>query len=153
MQPSNREALHTFLVDAFNRILHQEEAALRAAGWQDLSLRELHDLAAIGQPQGRHSMKEIAARLQVTTGSLTVAVAALERKGYVVRRRDDQDRRRVLTVLTALGQEAYDWHEAYHHELVDFVIRHLSSPDIASLVRSLDVIQTFFVESASAGTV
>lgn len=51
---------------------------------------------------------EVAVRMHVTSGSVTSLLDNLERKGYVVRSSDRDDRRRVLVDITPPAQEVLD---------------------------------------------
>ena len=48
MTESQRDELNYFFVHVFNQILAYEEQALSAMGAQDLSVKELHVLEAVG---------------------------------------------------------------------------------------------------------
>lgn len=54
--------------------------------------------------RGALPMSVIGSRLQVHAASVTSAVDRLERDGYVVRERDEEDRRRVLASVTPRGR-------------------------------------------------
>ena len=51
---------------------------------------------------------EVAARMHITSGSMTSVLDTLERKGYVVRSADAADRRRVLVDITPAAQAVLD---------------------------------------------
>ena len=51
---------------------------------------------------------EVAARMHITSGSVTSLLDNLERKQYVVRSSDRDDRRRVLVDITAAAQQLLD---------------------------------------------
>lgn len=50
----------------------------------------------------------LAAKLAITTGTMTHRLDALERHGFVRRRREERDGRRRLVVLTSKGHKALD---------------------------------------------
>ena len=112
-------------------------------------MSELHVLEAIGMSAWERSMKDVAESLEVTTGTLTVAICTLERKGYVARRRDTQDKRRVLLSLTDRGRQAFQWHAQFHHDMVAAIVSHLSEQETAALVRALAAVNTYFVQEAT----
>ena len=90
---SRGEVLNQFLVEVFGQILKAEAACL--AG-KDLSLRELHLIDAVCRAVdqgGDNRSTAIAAALGITAGTLTSAVNLLEKKGYLLRRRDERDKR------------------------------------------------------------
>ena len=144
-----QKEINAFLVEAFNRILRREQRALRQGAWSELSLSELHVLEAIGMSAWERSMKDVAESLEVTTGTKTVAICTLERKGYVARRRDTQDKRRVLLSLTDRGRQAFQWHAQFHHDMVAAIVSHLSEQETAALVRALAAVNTYFVQEAT----
>lgn len=51
---------------------------------------------------------EVAARMHITSGTVTSLLDNLERKGYVVRTNDPDDRRRVLVDITSEAQDVLD---------------------------------------------
>jgi len=51
---------------------------------------------------------EVAARMHITSGTVTALLDNLERKGYIKRSSDAQDRRRVLVDVTPAAQEVLD---------------------------------------------
>ena len=51
---------------------------------------------------------EVAARMHITSGTITSLLDNLERKHYVVRSSDRDDRRRVLVDITAAAQQLLD---------------------------------------------
>ena len=85
----------SFLDHMFDHIMDLEERALHHVGADDLSVRELHVLDAVGErmADGRNTMTGIADGLSIQVSSLTVAVNTLVRKGYLVRERENRDRR------------------------------------------------------------
>ena len=77
------QALNHVLVRLFNDILMIEERALCTGEFKDLSVKEMHVLEAVGGAGEENNMSSIAQRLKVTTGTLTVSVQTLCRKGYL----------------------------------------------------------------------
>ncbi|MBN1891416.1 MAG: MarR family transcriptional regulator [Clostridiales bacterium] len=128
------------LLRIFDNVLLTEEKALSKGYFSNLSLAELHTLDAIGPYEAR-AMSETAARLGITTGTLTVAIDRLVRKGYVERYRDSKDRRVVRICLTRQGKLAFRMHAKFHKLLVKRIMDPLNGKDqerLASLVREID---------------
>jgi len=128
------------LLRIFDNVLLTEEKALSKGYFSNLSIAELHTLEAIGPYEAR-AMSETAARLGITTGTLTVAIDRLVRKGYVERYRDSKDRRVVRICLTRQGKLAYRMHAKFHKLLVKRIMDPLSEEDrnrMARLVREVD---------------
>ena len=99
----NRGVLNNLLVKLFNDILRIEEKSLKKSEeLSDLSVTEIHTIDVIGEKEER-TMSEIANDLSITVGTLTTAINKLIKKGYVERRRIEEDRRIVLVKLTEKG--------------------------------------------------
>lgn len=105
------------LLRIFDNVLLTEEKALSKGYFPDLSIAELHTIESIGPYEAR-AMSETAQRLGITTGTLTVAIDRLVKKGYVERNRDTKDRRVVRIHLTRKGKLAYRIHSKFHTILV-----------------------------------
>lgn len=105
------------LLRIFDNVLLTEEKALSKGYFPDLSIAELHTIESIGPYEAR-AMSETAQRLGITTGTLTVAIDRLVKKGYVERNRDTKDRRVVRIHLTRKGKLACRIHSKFHTILV-----------------------------------
>ena len=57
------------------------------------------------QQHGPMSQKDIQETLQIQAGSVSELISKLERKGFLVRKQDEQDKRKVLISLTQTGLE------------------------------------------------
>ena len=90
------------LVRIFENVLLTEELSLSQGYFSDLSIAEMHTLTAIG-PYEAKTMTNTAAILGITTGTLTVAIDRLVKKGYVERRRDSTDERVLNVSATETG--------------------------------------------------
>ena len=128
------------LLHIFDNVLITEEKALSKGYFADLSIAELHTLDAIGPYEAR-AMSETAIRLGITTGTLTVAVDRLVRKGYVERNRDTKDRRVVRIHLTRRGKLAFRMHGKFHTLLVRRIMEPLDTERqeiLAEMIRNID---------------
>lgn len=147
-----REQLDRFMVDTFHHVLRAEERLLRRAGYQDLSISEMHVIEAIERAvhQEQHNARGIAAALDITPGSLTAAINVLEKKGYVLRQRGPGDRRHVYIHLTQKGGAAADTHRRVHQQLVDGVLAELSPQEAQVFARALERVARFFTKEDTA---
>lgn len=137
--------LNELLVKLFNEILHIEELSLKDEDLNDLSITEVHAIEAIGHSQARN-MSAVARDLDITIGTLTIAINNLVRKGYVHRIRSEEDRRIVLISLTAKGQKAYEKHAEFHDDMIKTVIAKLSEEEMRVLISALGNINGYFKE-------
>ncbi len=139
-----REVLDRLLSIQKQIMLTMDEALIRGY-FPDLSKTEMHTLAAIG-PYDRKTMGETAAALNITTGTLTVAVDRLVRKKYVSRQRASQDRRIVLLELTRKGKVACRLLWRFHLLLVERVVQHYDEHERHLLLDMLGRIDEYLME-------
>ncbi|MGI6450223.1 MAG: MarR family winged helix-turn-helix transcriptional regulator [Desulfitobacteriia bacterium] len=137
--------LNELLVKLFNDILQIEEHSLKNEKFNDLSITEIHVIEAIGLNQERN-MSSVARDLDITIGTLTIAINNLLRKGYVNRTRSEEDRRIVLISLTPKGKEAYQHHLRFHDEMIRTTISRLSQEEMKVLISALENINGYFKE-------
>lgn len=135
--------VNEILVDIFNDILTIEQRALSEGEFKDLSITEIHTIEAISMYEAR-SMSEVAMDLNITVGTLTTAINNLVKKGYVERKRIEEDRRVVLIQLTKKGKLAYRIHEKFHKDMVKDTIEGLSEGEEDVLVTALEKLNGFF---------
>ena len=138
--------LNRFLVEVFHDVLRLEEQSLAKGQFQNLSVSEMHVIEAVvnGEAEGHTGMAALAAKLQVSAGTLTIAVKTLEQKGYLLRCKTSADRRRVTVAATALGQAAFSAHLVFHRQLIDAVSQQLPPAQLASLASALSTLHHFF---------
>lgn len=139
-----RQTLNELLVDLFNYILLIEERNLQESKVA-LSMTEVHILEAIQKSESK-MMSAIAKRLMVTQGTLTVSTSKLVNKGYVVRERDEEDRRIVRLALTDKAQYVLSVHDQFHSRMIDKVLDELDIGKDEALVKSLSNVLSFFKE-------
>ena len=146
MDPLYKKKLNTFMVDIFNDILKTEEMCIAAGEFQNLSLKEIHVVEAVcnAEKSGSNRAASIAKRLRITAGSLTTAVSLLEKKGFLIRNTDKNDRRVVHILPTPLGHRVNDAHTLFHEEMVDNVLNVLNHEDVEVFIRALSGINSFF---------
>ena len=133
---SRGEVLNQFLVEVFGQILKAEAACL--AG-KDLSLRD---------QGGDNRSTAIAAALGITAGTLTSAVNLLEKKGYLLRRRDERDKRVVHLLPTERGRAADARHRDFHRQMVAHVLDGLTDEEAECTLRALGRVAEFFRRGA-----
>ena len=140
-----KKILNELLVQLFNDILQIEEKSLKNGPLSDLSVTELHTIEAIGMYKER-TMTEVAQDLKITVGTLTTAINKLIKKGYVYRKRIEEDRRVVLVNLTSKGEEVYKVHQVFHEEMICAMLSNFSDEEEQVLSKSLEKLNTFFEE-------
>lgn len=141
----SREVINDTLVNLFNEILKLEEDVLVTGEFQNISVNDFHVINAIGIEETKN-MSMIAKQLDITVGSLTTAINALVRKGYVSRERSEKDRRVVTVKLTELGERAYHHHMDFHNHMTDAAVHTLKEDELPKVTKVLIGLQEFFRE-------
>lgn len=139
------QALNDILVVLFNDIMDIEQDAIITGEFRDITNNDMHIIEAVGMDEPQN-MSSIAKKLSVTMGTLTISMNNLVKKGYVVRQRSEEDRRVVYILLTEKGVRAYHHHEAFHHEMIEAVVRNLDNEEKGILIKSLVRLKKFFLD-------
>ena len=142
---NTQELLNKLLVQLFNDILHIEENSLKNIDLMDLSMTEIHTIEAVGIKDAK-TMGEIAHDLRITVGTLTTAITKLIKKGYVERKRIEEDRRVVLIKLTEKGDEAFKSHADFHDDMIKSIMKELPKDEEEILITALKKMVNFFEE-------
>lgn len=137
-----REVLDELLVNVFNRINTIEGMTLKKKGVK-LSITEIHILDAIAKCE-EATMSNVAKKLLVTVGSLTIAVDTLVNKGLVIRGSSENDRRKVILILTDKATEPLRIHSEFHDEMITNVISDMNLTDDSELINSLENLMVYF---------
>lgn len=143
MHKSINAVLNELLVTTFNDIVEIEQSAIKKGMLKDLSVTEIHTIDTIGMYIPR-TMSEVAADLNITVGTLTTAINNLVKKGYVVRSKDEKDRRVVKIGLTKKGKLAFRVHEKFHLDMIKETIEGLSVEEETVLANALIKLNRFF---------
>ena len=138
------DMINQVLVHLFNDLLRIEENTLRREG-VSLSMREIHIIEAVcAADEENNTMTSLAAKLRVTVGSVTVAVATLERKGYLIRRRSKADRRRVHVLPTESALAVERQHRDYHRRMTQAVMEAVPEEQLDVFVKGLRAVNDYF---------
>ena len=137
--------LSELLVDTFKDILEIERKSLQTGNFSDVSVTEIHTIEAIGVDNIK-SMSQVASKLHITVGTLTIAINHLVKKSYVERMKTQRDRRVVQVKLTKKGELAYTNHEKFHLDMVNEIIEGLSHEEEGIFIKSLGKLNLFFKE-------
>lgn len=111
-----------------------------------LYMREVHFVVAIG-PEDSPTMGEMAKRLNVTQGAVTQMAVRLEKKGYVIRTKEAQDKRTTVISLTEKGKVLCAEHIAYDQSEYLFTSRFLeqySDKELEEFIRYEELMGQLF---------
>ena len=140
-----KESINEFLVGLFHDIMDIEEKAIITSEFKEISNNDMHVIEMIGLDEPKN-MSTVAKALSVTTGTLTIAVNGLVKKGYVERVRSEEDRRVVLLSLSDKGRKAYEYHKMFHDKMVNATVDRLTEEEKDLLVVALRNLKNYFEE-------
>lgn len=109
---------------------------------RDLGFGSISDFAVLEhlKTKGPQPVNTIGQSMMLTSGSITTAVDRAEKKGYVTRERDPDDKRVVIVSLTEAGkariEEAYPTHAAHLDRLFSIFNRE-EKMEFARLMRKI----------------
>ena len=135
--------LNEILVKFFRNIAVIEERSLKRGEYKNVTVNDMHVMEAIGIGEPKN-MTAVAKVLAVTTGTLTISVNSLVKKGLVERVRSEEDRRVVLVSLSESGKQAYEYHQKFHKEMVDTVLQDLDDKEKEVLAKALNGLSDYF---------
>lgn len=121
-------------MEFYDKLSSWEHSVVKDSG---LSPAQMHTIEVIGHHQNL-MMKELADRLGITTGTLTVAVDRLEKLGMVKRTPHEHDRRSWRIVLTSQGKMMFEEHNRYHEEFTREISHALDEHEIEDFARLID---------------
>jgi DNA-binding MarR family transcriptional regulator len=128
------------VVEFFEKLSSWEHDVVREKG---ITLPQMHTLEVLGI-HGPMRMKELAERMGVTTGTLTVLVDRLEAKEYVRRRAHDTDRRSIIVEMADKGRELFEEHDRLHLGLTEELLAACPKEDREALLRCLTAMNKRF---------
>ena len=121
-------------MEFYDKLSSWEHSVVKDSG---LSPAQMHTIEVIGHHKNL-MMRELADRLGITTGTLTVAVDRLEKLSMVKRMPHEHDRRSWLIVLTEKGKQMYEQHNKYHEEFTQEISHDLTDKEIETLYQLMD---------------
>lgn len=130
------------ILDLHELLQQTTEEALRKGRFSNLSRKEMRLLRAVGLYEER-GMGELAQEMNVTLGTLSVAVKRLVSKGYIIRRKGEGDQRRVLLRLTHEGKVACRLYRRFNRILTQKVFDHLTCSEekrLEDLIRRCETV-------------
>ena len=113
-----------------------------------LYMREVHFVVEIGS-MGAPTMSEVANRMNVTQGAVTQMATRLEKKGYVIRQKDTQDKRVTTISLTEKGKILCEEHIAFdkkEHANVSEMLKEFSDEELEKLIRYEQIMWEIFTK-------
>ena len=130
--------LSKIIVEFYEKLSSWEESVVRDSG---LTTAQAHAIEIVGHA-GAIKMKDLAQKIGVTTGTLTVAVDRLEKKGLMKRRPHESDRRSYLIELTPLGKINFEEHHNFHIKMTQEIVAGLTPEEQDQFSRIIEKVLT-----------
>ena len=137
------KGINEMLVNLFNHVMDVEAKAVITEEFKDITNNDMHIIEAVGISDPR-KMSDIAGDLGVTVGTLTSNMNGLEKKGYIIRERSENDRRVVYITLTERGKKAFYHHRDFHKNMIKAVVSGLDDDEKRLLYKCLIKLDSFF---------
>ena len=124
------KVLNQLLTEFYDKLSSWEQSVVKDTGY---SLAQVHTIEVLGAHDAMR-MKELADKLGITTGTLTVQVDKLVKAGLIERSPHQDDRRSILVILTEAGRAVHEHHNSLHLELVQDLTRHIEPNQMTALI-------------------
>lgn len=147
MAQTTKRSLNELLVNLFNHIMDLEGKAVITEEYKDITNNDMHIIEAIGVDEPRN-MSVIAHKMSVTVSTLTTNMNGLEKKGYILRQRSQEDKRVVYVILTEKGRKAFYHHRDFHKKMIRAIVKDLTEEEMESLYRCLRNLNGFLEQEA-----
>lgn len=98
-----------------------EERTMDKKNIPDLTIGELHLIEMVNRYNNK-PMTLIANQLHITVGAMTICLNRLVQKGYLLRTRDEMDRRVILLSVTPEGKKVLKFHNKFHDDILGIVL-------------------------------
>ncbi|EOA6545844.1 MarR family winged helix-turn-helix transcriptional regulator [Vibrio vulnificus] len=130
----NLEKLNQTLTEFYDKMSSWEQSVVKETGY---SLAQIHTIEVLGC-HGALRMKELAEKLGITTGTLTVQIEKLVKAELIERCALPEDRRAIVVKLTDAGQVIHRQHNQLHLDLVRELTRHIDEEQQTLLLSCLE---------------
>ncbi|MEI6857846.1 MarR family winged helix-turn-helix transcriptional regulator [Psychrilyobacter sp.] len=121
------EAVNT-VIENFTKLFYETESLALKQGIKCLTTTELHVIEAIGNQS--LSMNNLSDKLGITMGTATVAINKLSNKGFITRKRSDNDRRKVFVSLSKKGEDALTYHNNFHKMIISSITKNIETENL-----------------------
>lgn len=141
------EQLNFVLSQSYGLITRIEKHSLSRSKKFKFTLSELKMLEAVsaGGEKGR-LIGSIAQDLYITPSTVTIGVNRLEKKGYVVRKRGEDDGRHVYVHLTDTGKHAVRVHKRFHKSFANSISKDITEEEREMLIKCIEGMNEFIAD-------
>lgn len=98
-----------------------EERTMDTKNMPNLTIGEIHLIEMVNRYNNK-PMTLVANKLHITVGAMTICLNRLVQKGYLLRTRDEMDRRVILLSITPEGKKILKFHNKFHDDILGIVL-------------------------------
>lgn len=142
MTRSVTESIVGYFLETSNKIYSHEREVLDKKEFKDLTLLEVRLVAQISRLK-KPTMTLIAKNLNLTLSSVTIAVASLEKKKCIVRKKSKVDKRIIYPCLTKRGKEVADTYFRFFNDLILFCNKNMQKDEVHAIYKWLTLMNEF----------
>lgn len=136
--------LNNVITNSYSLLSQLEQVTMKKSKRFNLSINEIHLIEAVNKkPIDGITITDLASQLFIAPSSVTVAVNKLEKKGYVVKSKNEVDGRQVYVKLTDEGRHIDRIHKRFHKNLTNNITKSLNEDEKRILLNSLNSINEY----------
>lgn len=147
------KVLYKQLEESFNTIANMtmviEERTMDTKNIPNLTIGELHLIEMVNRYNNK-PMTLIANKLHITVGAMTICLNRLVQKGYLLRTRDEMDRRVILLSITPEGKKVLKYHNKFHDDIIGLALDNLSIQQAAKVLNQFAYVLEYYYDPSIA---
>ena len=147
------KVLYKQLEESFNTIANMtmviEERTMDTKNIPNLTIGELHLIEMVNRYNNK-PMTLIANKLHITVGAMTICLNRLVQKGYLLRTRDEMDRRVILLSITPEGKKVLKYHNKFHDDIIGLALDTLSIQQAAKVLNQFAYVLEYYYDPSIA---
>lgn len=142
--------INNFLVETFNELERYEDVVLKKIHKQNLSIKEIHVLEQVINllKVNKNTLTNVSKNLNLSLGTISISIATLVKKGYLIKQKEQKDKRITYLIPTKLATDVYEIHSIFHKKMIDEISSITSTSERELLAKVLNKIMFYFRNKA-----
>lgn len=142
MQSKAKDTLYELLTNIFPKVELIEEQQLKKHDIP-LTIKEVRMIVEISKNPNK-TVGEISQLLCISASTLSIGASRLEKKGYVIRTQNTDDKRIIHLNISDSGQKVVCVYQKIIFGIIDSLIADLRVGESSILIRSLESVNAYF---------
>lgn len=142
MQSKAKDTLYELLTNIFPKVELIEEQQLKKHHIP-LTIKEVRMIVEINKNPNK-TVGEISQLLCISASTLSIGASRLEKKGYIIRTQNTDDKRIIHLNISDSGQKVALVYQSIILEIIDSLIENLRIGESSILVRALESLNEYF---------